>query len=149
MSSNGFDPTEINAVDVIDIPAGWGIDGLVAQRFLGWERGKANPKGPYLFFWKTPEGATVKAPPQLSLDLNLAMMVVEALYKLGWKFGLTQNSDHEVVVAFVPKTEGYDPTKAIKVRVVSMKLAALAICRAALLVAEHLHNEERIELPTM
>lgn len=143
-NGNGQEP-----IDVDQIPAGWGIDGLVAQRFLGWTRGKSNPRGPFAFYWQSPDGTTVQQPPRLSEDLNLAMLVVEALYELGWKFGLTQNTNGEVVVAFVPKTEGYDPTKAIKVRVVSIKLAALAICRAALLVAEHLHNQERIELPMM
>lgn len=138
------------SINVDDIAAGWGIDGLVAQRFLGWTRDKPNPRGgPLCFYWKSPEGSINETPPKLSEDLNLAMLVVEAIHELGWKFGVTQNSDREVVIAFVPKTEGYDPTRAIKARVVSLKLVALGICRAALLLAEHIHEQEHIELPTM
>ncbi len=134
-----------NSINVDEIPAGWGIDGLIAQRFLGYVKGNPIPAIPYTFYWQTPDGKTVMALPKLSEDLNAAMFVVEALFTLGWKFAMTQNNDGEVVIAFVPKGEGYDPARAVKARVVSMKLAALAICRAALLVAEKLKDEEQIE----
>lgn len=140
------------SINVDEIPAGWGIDGLIAQRFLGWTKGNpilATALSPYTFWWHPPEGQAQTLPPKLSEDLNLAMDVVEALFALGWKFAMTQNADREVVIAFVPASEGYDVTKAVKARVPSVKLAALAICRAALLVADKLHNEEEGDLAVM
>ena len=138
-------------INVDEIPAGWGIDGLISQRFLGWEKGTqvlAGDLSPYMFWWHPPNGGQpVTLPPKLSEDLNLAMDVVEALFALGWKFGMTQNSDSEVVAMFHPKTEHeYNPAKAVKARVPSVKLAALAICRAALLVADELHEEPTIDV---
>lgn len=139
---------ELNEVD--RIPAGWGIDGLIAQRFLGWTKGGIdNRNQPYQFYWYSPEGGRHQAPPQLSIDLNLAMKVVDAIFDLGWRFAMTQNSDKHLAIAFVPVGEDYEPERAIKVTVVSPLLAAVGICRAALLVAERLHEAERIELPVM
>jgi hypothetical protein len=138
-------------INVDEIPAGWGIDGLIAQRFLGWEKGSQVLAGPspFMFWWHPPDGGqAVTLPPKLSEDLNLAMDVVEALFALGWKFGMTQNSDRQVIVMFIPKTEGeYNPAKAVKAWVPSVKLAALAICRAALLVANELYEEPTLEMP--
>lgn len=137
-----------NSINVDEIPAGWGINGLIAQRFLGWAKGSPITGGtntPFAFWWHPPEGPAQTLPPKLSEDFNEALAVVEELFKLGWKFAMTQNNDGEVVIAFVPKGEGYDPARAVKARVVSVKLAALAICRAALLVADKLKDEEQIE----
>jgi hypothetical protein len=138
-----------HSINVDEIPAGWGIDGLIAERFLGFVKGNPMPAVPYRFWWHAPDGKVLAELPKLSEDLNKAMYVVEALFKIGWKFGVTQNSDKEVVAMFVPASEGYDPNHAVKARVVSVHLLALAICRAALLVADPLHREEMIELPEM
>jgi len=135
-----------NQINVDEIPAGWGIDGLIAERFLGYIKGNPIPAAPYRFFWHDPEGKIFADLPKLSEDLNKAMYVVEALFKIGWKYGTTQNADGEVVVMFVPKEEGYDPNRAVKARVPSVHLTALAICRAALLVAEILYKDQRIAL---
>lgn len=126
------------AINVDEILAGWGIDGLIAQRFLGWSKGSPILGGtntPYAFWWHPPEGSAQTLPPKLSEDMALAWDVVEALFAIGWKFAMTQNADKQVVIAFVPFGEGYDPIQAIKVFVPSVRLAPLAICRAALLVS--------------
>jgi hypothetical protein len=135
-------------IDVDSILAGWGIDGLIAQRFLGWAKGSplvtTDTDNPYGAWWHPPGGGQVQAvPPKLSEDMNLTWDVVEALFALGWKFGMTQNADKQVVIMFVPIGPGYDPDQAIKVFIPSVKMAPLGICRAALLVsAEILATEE-------
>ncbi len=138
-----------NSINVDEIPAGWGIDGLIAERFLGFVKGNPMPAVPYSFWWHAPDGKVLAELPKFSEDLNKAMYVVEALFKIGWKYGTTQNTDGEVVVMFAPNEKEYDPNRAVKARVPSVHLTALAICRAALLVAEVLHREEMIELPEM
>jgi hypothetical protein len=138
-------------IEVDSILAGWGIDGLIAQRFLGWSKGSPLVQGdtdnPYGFWWHPPNGGQLQAlPPKLSEDMNLTWDVVQALFVLGWKFGMTQNADKQVVIMFVPIGEGYDPDQAIKVKVPSVKLAPLAVCRAALLVSAEILATEQDKL---
>lgn len=137
----------IEQIEVDSIPAGWGIDGLMAQRFLGWVRGNPVTAVPYTFWWTDPDGKTICGGlPKLSEDLNETMKLVEALHKIGWTFGLTQTST-DVVAMFTPQSEdGYDHTRAIKARVPSVHLSALAICRAALLVSQAIEEDRRIHV---
>jgi hypothetical protein len=132
----------LEVLEVDKILAGWGIDGLIAQRYLGWSKGSpllmGDTNSPCGFWWHPPEGNATSLPPKVSEDMNLTWDVVDAIFALGWKFGMTQNSDKQVVIAFVPMGQGYEPSDAIKVYVPSVKLAPLGVCRAALLLSAEL-----------
>jgi len=138
--------------EIVQLSAGREIDVLVAEQMMGWQietdQKKLRKLQEYFCrdeerrWWRAPEGGWYSDPPSYSSDIDVAWRIVERMNSRGQYLFLSQ-SDEEYKVAF-------DEPRTINPDYISEKSVAFAICKAALVVAEHVEvgvrdagNEER------
>ena len=124
--------------EIIQLSAGREIDVLVAEQIMGWQIETDEPKLESLqrYFsldehpqwWRAPEGGWYSDPPSYSSDIATAWQIVERMNSRGQFLFLSQNSEGFKV--------DFDELRTFSPDNISEKSGALAICKAALLVAE-------------
>jgi hypothetical protein len=124
--------------EISQLSAGREIDVLVAEQIMGWQIETDEPKLKRLqqYFsrdehprwWRAPEGGWYSDPLSYSSDIAAAWQIVESMNSRGQFLFLSQ-SNEEYDVAF-------DEPRTISPDYISEKSVALAICQAALVVAE-------------
>jgi Phage ABA sandwich domain len=127
-----------NRKEIMQLRSGREIDVLVAEQIKGWQIETDEPKlrklqgyfsrGEERRWWRAPEGGWYYNPPSYSSDITAAWQIVESMNSRGQFLFLSQNYE-EYNVAF-------DEPRTISPDYISEKSVALAICKAALVVAE-------------
>lgn len=127
--------------EIIQLSAGRDIDVLVAEQIMGWQIETDEPKLTRLqrYFsrdehpqwWRAPEGGWYSDPLSYSSDIAAAWQIVESMNSQGQFLFLSQNYQEYNVAFDEPRTTSPD--------YISEKSIALAICQAALVVAERVH----------
>ena len=125
--------------DLMQLSAGREIDVLVAEQIMGWQIETDKPKLRKLqtYFsrdeerrwWRAPEGGWYCDPLSYSSDIAAAWHIVESMNTRGQFLFLSQSSE-EYKAAF-------DEPRTISPDYISETSVALAICKAALAVMEH------------
>lgn len=125
--------------EIMQLSAGREIDVLVAEQIIGWQIETDEPKLKKLqgYFsrdeerrwWRAPDGGWYCDPPPYSSDMAAAWQIVESMNSRGQFLFLSQSAE-EYKVAF-------DEPRTISPDYISEKSVAFAICKAALVVAEH------------
>ena len=131
--------------EIMRLSTGREIDVLVAEQIMGWQIETDEPKLTKLqgYFsrdeerrwWRAPEGGWYYDPLSYSSDLAAAWRIVESMNSRGQFLFLSQNYE-EYNVAFHEQ-------RTISPDYISEKSVALAICKAALVVAERIQFEVR------
>jgi len=114
------------------------IDVLVAEQIMGWQIETDEPKlkrlqqyfprDEHRRWWRAPEGGWYCDPPSFSSDIAAAWQIVESMNSRGQFLFLSQCPE-EYNIAF-------DEPRTISPDYIREKGVALAICKAALVVAE-------------
>lgn len=124
--------------EMMQLRSGPEIDVLVAEQIMGWQIETDDPKlrklqgyfsrDEHRRWWRAPEGGWHCEPPSYSSDIAAAWQIVENMNSRGQFLFLSQSSE-EYKAAF-------DEPHTISPHYISEKSVALAICKAALVVAE-------------
>ena len=124
--------------EIEQLSSGREIDVLVAEEIMSWRIETDEPKIRKLqgyfardeerLWWRAPEGGWYSDPPPYSSDIVAAWQIVESMNSSGQFLFLAQNTE-EFKVAF-------DESTTINPDYIGEKSVALAICKAALVVAD-------------
>ena len=130
-----------NRKEIMRLRSGREIDVLVAEQIMGWqmETDESKLKRLQRYFsrdehprwWRAPEGGWYSDPPSYSSDIAAAWQIVESMNSQGQFLFLSQNYEAYNVAFDQPRTTNPD--------YISEKSIALAICQAALVVAERVN----------
>lgn len=132
--------------EIEELSSGREIDVLVAQQIMSWlietDEAKLRKLQGYFardekrLWWRAPEGGWYSDPPPYSSDIAAAWQIVESMNSSGQFLFLTQNAE-EFKVAF-------DELTTLSPDYISEKSVALAICKAALVIAERVQIVVRL-----